>query len=188
MGSEEVDKHIEEINNDNKPIEKTEEIVDIKTVDVVTTAVEPTEPKETLGLKLISESSLSDEQKKLATNIYDSVKLAIKDFISDPSINNTIKITKVIGEIIKQLENANTNGKKILGSDKKAIVIQLGSILIKEVSPDLESEILKLYNLVAEQTLEAMIDVSKVVNVNIQEMSTKCCPGIMELVRKVLHK
>ena len=136
---------------------------------------------EKLGLKLISESSLSDEQKKLASSIYETVKEAIKGFIADPNVNNTVKITKVIGQVIKQLENT-----KATGGDKKAVAIQLGRILIKEVTPDDkgEAEILMVYDMVAEQTLEAMIEVSKVVNVAVQEAAAKCCPGLLELFKR----
>ena len=136
---------------------------------------------EKLGLKMISESSLSEDQKKLASSIYESVKEAIKEFVADPNVNNTIKITKVIGQVIKQLEKT-----KATGADKKAVAIQLGRILIKEVTPDDkgEAEILMIYDMVAEQTLEAMIEVSKVVNVAVQEMATKCCPGLLELFKR----
>jgi hypothetical protein len=37
-----------------------------------------------------------------------------------------------------------------------------------------------VYDLVAEPTLEAMIEVSKVVNVAVKEIATKCCPGLLE--------
>lgn len=142
---------------------------------------------ENLGLKMISESSLSEDQKKLASSIYESIKPAVEGFISDPNVNNTVKITKVIGQVIKQLENTKIEGKAITGADKKVVAIQLGRILIKEVTPDDkgEAEILMVYDLVAEPTLEAMIEVSKVVNVAVQEMATKCCPGILEFFKKV---
>jgi hypothetical protein len=141
---------------------------------------------EKLGLTLISESSLSDDQKKLATTIYDSVKDSIKDFISDPNVNNTIKITKTLGQVIKQLETTHIDGKVITGADKKAVAIQLGRILIKEVMPDDkgEAEVLMMYDMIAEPTLEAMIEVSKVVNVAVQEMATKCCPGLLDFFKR----
>lgn len=139
---------------------------------------------EKLGLKLISESSLSEDQKKLATSIYDSIKQAVEGFISDPDVNSTIKITKVISQVIKQLENTKIEGKTVTGADKKVVAIQLGRILIKEVTPDDKEEILIVYDLVAEPTLEAMIEVSKVVNVAVKEIATKCCPGLLEFFRR----
>ena len=140
-----------------------------------------------MGLTMISESSLTEDQKKLATQLYNSTKEAIKSFITDPSLNNTVKITKTISQLIKQLEGVKVDGKSLSGADKKAIAIQLGRILIKEVTPDDkgEAEILMIYDLVAEPTLEAMIDVSKVVNVAVQEIATKCCPGLFSFFKRV---
>jgi len=134
------------------------------------------------GISSISESSLTDEQKKLATQIYDKTKAAIQSFINDASLNNTVKITKTLGQVIKQLEGV----QSAKGADKKAVAIQLGRILIKEVMPDDkgEAEVLVMYDLVAEPTLEAMIEVSRVVNVAVQELATKCCPGLFEFFKR----
>ena len=138
-----------------------------------------------VGLKMITESSLTEDQKKLAASIYDSVKAAIKEFISDPSINETIKITKTLGKLIKELENATVDGKAPSGADKKAVAIQLGRILIKEVitSDSLEANILMVYDVVAEPTLEDMIEVSKVVNVVVQKVATSCGPTFNKILK-----
>lgn len=136
-----------------------------------------------LGLDMIKESNLSDEQKIIAQDIYESLKPTIQDLISDPSVNNSIKVTKIMAQIIKKIENT---PKSVNGANKKEIAIQLGRILIKEAVPDDkgEAEILMVYDLMAESTLEAMIEVSKVVNVVIQEVATKCCPSLLELFKK----
>jgi hypothetical protein len=151
-----------------------------------TTAVESVTAA--LGLKMISESSLTQEQKELAVRIYDSTKASIQSFINDVSLNNTVKITKTLGQVIKQLESPSVGSGGVVptGSDKKAVAIQLGRILIKEVMPDDkgEKEVLMVYDVIAEPTLEAMIDVSRVVNVAVQEMASKCCPGLLELFKR----
>lgn len=151
---------------------------------VVTTGLK--EVTEALGLKAISESSLSEDQKKLAASIYDTTKASLQSFINDQSLSNTVKITKTLGQLIKQLENAKIDGKAPSGADKKAVAIQLGRILIKEVMPDDkgEKEVLMVYDLTAEPTLEAMIEVSKVVNVAVHEAAQKCCPGLLELFKR----
>jgi len=138
-----------------------------------------------VGLNMITESSLSEDQKKLATTIYESVKAAIKEFISDPSINETIKVTKTIAKLVKELENAKVDGKAPSGADKKAVAIQLGRILIKEVitNESLEANILLVYDIVAEPTLEAMIEVSKVVNVVVQKVATSCGPTFDKVLK-----
>jgi hypothetical protein len=51
-----------------------------------------------------------------------------------------------------------------------------------------EKEVLMVYDLIAEPTLEAMIEVSKVVNVAVQEAAAKCCPGLFELFKKHTSK
>lgn len=138
-----------------------------------------------IGLKMITESSLSEDQKKLAASIYDSVKAAIKEFISDPSVNETIKVTKTIAKLVKELENVKVDGKAPTGADKKAVAIQLGRILIKEVitNDSLEANILMVYDIVAEPTLEAMIEVSKVVNVVVQKVATSCGPTFDKVLK-----
>jgi len=168
-------------------VEAVQPVIELVTSSAATVVSEGAKVvAEKLGLKLISESTLSEDQKKLATSIYETVKPAVQGFISDPDVNSTVKITKVIGQVIKQLVNTKIEGKAPTGADKKAVAIQLGRILIKEVTPDDkgEAEILMVYDLVAEQTLEAMIEVSKVVNVAVQEMATKCCPGLLELFKR----
>jgi hypothetical protein len=141
-----------------------------------------------LGLKMISESNLTEEQKRLASLIYDSTKASIQSFINDASLNNTVKITKTLGQVIKQLESPSVGSGGVVptGSDKKAVAIQLGRILIKEVMPDDkgEKEVLMVYDVIAEPTLEAMIEVSRVVNVAVQEVASKCCPGLLELFKR----
>jgi hypothetical protein len=211
MGSDEEQKRIELVireqikATEEKVEEKVEKIVESTGIDTssvkpiisevtaaTTTVITPVaagikELTQAMGLSSISESSLTDEQKKLATQIYDSTKAAIQGFINDASLNNTVKITKTLGQVIKQLEGVKVDGKGPSGADKKAVAIQLGRILIKEVMPDDkgEAEVLVMYDLVAEPTLEAMIEVSRVVNVAVQELATKCCPGLFEFFKRV---
>jgi hypothetical protein len=170
----------------------TEKVVELKVVEPVIYKVTSASAEEVLaqglqlvGLKMITESSLTEDQKKLAASIYESVKAAIKDFISDPSVNETIKITKTLGKLIKELENAKVDGKAPSGADKKAVAIQLGRILIKEVVTNdrLEANILIVYDVMAEPTLEAMIEVSKVVNVVVQKVVTSCGPTFNKLLQ-----
>jgi hypothetical protein len=178
------DKVIESMGIEAKEVQPIIEEV----ADIVTTVVsnEANNIIEALGLKMISESSLTEEQKKLASEIYTTAKSLIQCFIYDNSLNNSVKITKTIGQVIRLMENMKNNGKPISGTDKKMIAIHLGRILIKEVTPDDkgEAEIIVLYDLVAEPTLEAMIEVSKVVNTAINQIATTCCPGLLARFKK----
>jgi len=130
---------------------------------------------------------ITDEQNKLTTQIYNLSKIAVQSFINDMSLNNTIKITKMMCQLIKQLETVQINGKSPSGKDKKIVAIQIGRILIKDITPDdnYETEILTLYDLIAEPTLEAMIEVSKVVNVGniVQKITTSCGPNLFKLFK-----
>lgn len=119
------------------------------------------------GLKLLAESNLTEYQKKLALNIYDTAKHSIQSFISS-DINISLKITMLIGQMITLIEKVKT---KPTGADKKAVVLQLGRILLREVTSD--SNIFTMYDLFSDTALETMIRVSKVANV---EIITKCCP------------
>jgi plasmid maintenance system antidote protein VapI len=173
-----------------KPIITEAAVVTKETVTTVINVMTTNEVVQKSSLKMISESSLTEDQKKLASHIYDPTKKALEGFILDKSINNTVKITKTIGQTIKQLESVKVDGKAPTGKDKKMVAIHLGRILIKEVTPDDkgEAEILMVYDLIAEPTLEAMIDVSKVVNTAVQEIAAKCCPSIFDLLKRVLRK
>lgn len=193
--SEETKKLEEQVNNkletiiENRGIDYrlVEPVIELVTSNAATVISEGAKlVTEKIGLKMISESNLSENQKKLATSIYNDIKKATEKFINDQNLNNTIKITMTIGQVIKGLESSKIEGIIVTGADKKAIAIQLGRILIKEVTPDDkgESEIIMMYDLIAEQTLEAMIEVSKVVNVAVQEMATKCCPGLLEFFKR----
>ena len=128
--------------------------------------MEQMEQKNTIA----ASESLSENQKKIASIIYNSTKNAIKSVILDDSIHNIMKITLMIGKTIQEIENVKINEKPTTGKDKKAVAIELCRILIKEMVPN--NEILVMYDLMAESTLEIMIEVSKVVNVEI----VKCCP------------
>jgi len=173
----------------NKPKEKPKEIYinmdNLNIEPIIEVKMEETSvilEAKTVEACNVSES-LTEDQKKLAAYIYDSTKKEVQSFILDRSLNNTVKITMTIGQLIKQLENVKIDGKAPTGSDKKLVAIELGRNLIKEVAPD-DKEIFIIYDLIAESTLEAMIDVSKVVNVEVKEIVTKCCPRFSDIFKK----
>ena len=114
--------------------------------------------------------ALTDEQKQVIQFIYEKARRATESVLQDSKIDPTIKITQTIAQIIK------INDKKIAGSSKKGIVIELGRLLIKQVIQDdtVKQMILPIYDLVAEQTLEVMIDVSHVVNTKVREATSSC--------------
>jgi hypothetical protein len=186
--TEEITEKLESvIEKSGVDVSLVEPIIELVTASAATVASEATTAiVKKIGLEMVTESSLSEDQKKLASSIYETVKKAIESFINDPDLNNTIKITKTLGQVIKQIESTKVEGNLITGADKKAVAIQLGRILIREVMPDDkgEAEVLMVYDLIAEPTLEAMIDVSKVVNIAVQEITATCCPGLLNLLKR----
>lgn len=121
-------------------------------------------------------NALTEEQKQVIQAIYEKARRATESILQDSKIDPTIKITQTIAQIIKIVEYAKINDKKIAGSSKKGIVIELGRLLIKQViqNDTVKQTILPIYDLVAEQTLEVMIDVSHVVNTKVQEATSSC--------------
>jgi len=122
------------------------------------------------------QTALTEEQKQVIQMIYQKSKQATESILQDSKMEPTLKITQTIAQIIKIVEYVKVNDKKIVGSSKKGIVIELGKLLINEVlrEEQYKKEILTIYDLVAESTLEAMIDVSQVVNTKAKEVASSC--------------
>jgi hypothetical protein len=132
----------------------------------------------------LTDSTLTEAQQKLLETIYEKTKTVVASVLGDSNLNNSVKVTLLIGQIIKQLEGVKLDKVVLSGGDKKAVAIELGRRLIKELAPKEANEILPIYDLVADRTLEAMIDVSRVVNVVVQQVATQCCPGLLSLFKK----
>ncbi len=131
-------------------------------------------------------SILTEEQKKILEFVYDSAKGYASDILNHPSISNALKITQLIGHLMKLLENLSFGGKKISGSTKKAVSIELGRNLIRDLIKDqeLKMTLLGMYDMLADSTLETLIDVSQHVNTAVKEAAASCCEAIVECLRK----
>ena len=64
---------------------------------------------------------------------------------------------------MKKVEDLQVDGNKLSGADKKKVVLEAGKQLLSSKLIN-DSTILELYNTLAEQTIEAMIDMSRGVN------------------------
>jgi len=111
---------------------------------------------------LLTKSNLSEYQKNVAFIIYDFGKHV---FNNCKDMNNIVKITTLIGQLIQQVEKVRYNKQSPTGMDKKAIVLELCRIILLN-----DVELSDTYKLIAEATLEAMITVSKVIHIQ-----PKCC-------------
>ena len=80
-------------------------------------------------------------------------------------MNNIVKITTLIGQLIQQVEKVRYNKQSPPGMDKKAIVLELCRIILLN-----DVELSDTYKLIADATLETMITVSKLIHIQ-----PKCC-------------
>ncbi len=146
----------------------------------------------------ISDNSLTSVQKKLIALVYDKAKEAVETIISDQSLDTILKVTLMLGQIIKLLENITLDGNKIQGDMKKQVAIELGRLLIKDLVQEesRRATILGLYDLLADKTLETMVGVSKVLNVAVQnavdnvveEVSVSCCSNLSSKHKRVTQE
>jgi len=127
-------------------------------------------------IKIVEEHHITEEQKQILISIYGQAKEATQTILHDSNTDITVKITHLIGKIIKILENISVNNAKISGANKKAVALELGKLLIEEAIKDnsLKQKILSVYDVIAEQTLEIMIDVSRTLNTNIHKATNSC--------------
>jgi hypothetical protein len=111
----------------------------------------------------LAADGLSAIQKAAVSAILASMKESAASILADQS---ALSITVLLGKLVKAAEGLSISGAKLLGADKKAVVLEVGKQLISEVVPAEQRPIvLSIYELAAEPTLEAMVDVSRTLNV-----------------------
>lgn len=132
-------------------------------------------------------SKLLEEHKQIIKHLYEDAKNISDHILNTLNIDNIIKVTKLIAEIIKLLERTSYLGKKILGTDKKVIVLELCRNLIESGINDnnVRESLLVVYNMLAEDVLDQMIDVSKNVNMKeVKEFAESYCGKLFECLGK----
>ena len=128
----------------------------------------------------IENYSLTDYQKQIVKVVYDEIKPMIIsiieefkqmdiDHVSPEYISKNIFV--IISTCIKILEKTKVNNKKIEGSDKKQIVLELGKIIINtEIDNTAITDVINpIYDTLAEDVLETLIDVSSHVNTEVKK-------------------
>tara|TARA_B100001093_G_C26710724_1_gene963302 strand:- start:246 stop:704 length:459 start_codon:yes stop_codon:yes gene_type:complete len=112
------------------------------------------------------ENGLTQFQKAVIKKIYKLSNSTIKEVVDTPEIADALVVTIAIGNLVKLIENININNKPLSGKNKKEIVLYLGRLLLNDLLPEKnKSNILGMYDLLAEPTLEKLIDVSKNIKV-----------------------
>uniref|UniRef100_A0A6C0KNG8 Uncharacterized protein n=1 Tax=viral metagenome TaxID=1070528 RepID=A0A6C0KNG8_9ZZZZ len=119
---------------------------------------------------------LTEEQQQIVQHVYQSAKNATESMLHHSNVDTTLVITQMIGQVVKILEYVKINDKKISGSNKKAVALHVGRLLIKEVVQEegMRQKLVMVYDAVADQTLEVLIDVSHVVNTKVKDVASSC--------------
>lgn len=119
-----------------------------------------------------TDDSLSKEQKEIIKLIYSKAKESVQTLINNMNMDNALKITYTLAQIIKMLEKVNLNGNKVSGASKKQIAFELFKLLLNDLIQDenIKLTILALFNTVGEEILETLVDVSKNVNTTINQV------------------
>ena len=122
------------------------------------------------------EQKYTEEQLEIIAIIYDKAK-EIAEAILQLDIPTAMKVSKMMAEMIKLLEGVTLQNKKISGKTKKHIAITLTRSLICKIAHDsIRDKIVGVFDDMADQMLETLIDVSR--SVNVQEIATSCCKDL----------
>ena len=142
----------------------------------------------------LESSSLTKYQKQIVNVIYSELKQIISELIDElkelniddisvEEISKTIFI--IISQCIKIVEKTKVNNKNLDGADKKQIVLELGKIVLyTEISDtNITSVIIPIYDTIAEDILETIVDVSSQVNTEVK----KGCGIILDKLKSCLQ-
>jgi hypothetical protein len=131
---------------------------------------------------------LSGKQREVLDRLYSTAKNMAKEILSLNSIDHAMKIGRLMAEIVKLMEKASYHGEKIPGAEKREIALELGKRLLSDSSvvsdETLRNGLLTAYDLVGEQMLDTLIDVSQHVNTAIKEVAVSCCEALIKMLKK----
>lgn len=99
-----------------------------------------------------------------------------------------MRIGRLMAEVVKRVEKATYRGERIPGAEKRDIALALGQCLVTDpaVIPDdtVRSGVSTAYDILGEQLLETLVDVSRYVNVVVTEAAASCCEWMAAACRK----
>lgn len=133
-------------------------------------------------------TNLTERQEHVLDQLYETAKLATKEVMNASSMDDAMKIGKMMATIVKLVEKASYRGEKIPGAEKKEIALALGKRLVSDPTV-IENDIVRggvstAYDLLGESLLETLLDVSRHVNRVIQEAAVSCCESILACIKK----
>jgi len=126
--------------------------------------------EEEINITFEADDNLTAFQKAIISKIYKISKNTVKEVVETPEIADALIVTIAIGNLVKLIETVNINNKPLSGKNKKEIVLYIGKLLLKDLLPesDNKANIIALYDVLAEPTLEKLIDVSKNIKVIVE--------------------
>jgi hypothetical protein len=127
-------------------------------------------------------NSLTATQKEALDTVFHDVKDTVENILMNADISVQIKLMQMISPIIKTVQDVSAMKLALTGADKKAVVLECGRKCIKMILKD-HQDMLVLYNTIAEQALETMLDLSrnlksvhdKLKELEKKEPSQECC-------------
>ena len=112
---------------------------------------------------VVAPAGLTPTQQAAVAALVADMKQPATSILADTS---ALSVTVLLGKLVKAVEGMSISSAHLTGADKKAVVLEVGKQLIGEHAPaEQRSIMLSIYELAAEPTLEAMVDVSKTLNV-----------------------
>jgi hypothetical protein len=159
----------------------THTIVQVTNVQVI---MPPTRPSDRCECKL------NIQQEEVVNELYDTLKETTKELFSSPfaSTDHAMRIGRLMAEVMKLVEKATYKGKNIPGVEKREIALALGKCLVSD--PTVISDetarggVCTAYDILGEQLLETLLDVSRYVNVMVKEAAASCCECLAAWIKK----
>lgn len=154
------------------------------------TVIQVTHINNSSPVRMIDElyCKMSERQQQVLDQLYETAKLATKELLSLSSMDDAMKIGKMIATIVKLVEKASYRGEKIPGAEKREIALALGKRLVADPTV-IENDTVRggvgmAYDILGESMLETLLDVSRHVNTAIQQAAVSCCESILACIKK----
>jgi hypothetical protein len=130
----------------------------------------------------------TERQEQVIDQLYETAKLATKEIFSISSMDQSMKIGRMMATIVKLVEKASYRGEKIPGAEKREIALILGKRLVSDPAvignDTVRKSVCTAYDLLGEQLMETLLDVSRHVNAAIQKAAISCCESILACMKK----
>jgi phage-related protein len=140
-------------------------------------------------------NSLTPTQKEALDTVFNDVKDTVENILMNADISIQIKLMQMISPIIKTVQDVSAMKVALTGADKKAVVLECGRKCIKMMLKD-HLDMLALYDTIAEQALETMLDLSrnlksvhdKLKELEKKEPSQECCLEVFMACMAIKNK